>query len=72
MDKTKVINLGDTENVKEMRISVHLSPSEKKEYTEFLKEYEDIFTWSYDDMTCLSTSIAAHKLPTDPTCLPVK
>ncbi|XP_070004351.1 uncharacterized protein [Nicotiana sylvestris] len=72
LDKTEVVNLGDTENVKETRISAHLSPSEKKEYTEFLKEYEDIFAWSYDDMTGLSTSIVAHKLPTDPTCPPVK
>lgn len=37
-----------------------------------LKEYEDIFTWSYDDMTGLSMSIVAHKLPTDPMCPPVK
>ncbi|XP_070004262.1 uncharacterized protein [Nicotiana sylvestris] len=72
LDETEVVNLGDTENVKETHISAHLSPSEKKEYTEFLKECEDIFAWSYDDMTGLSTSIVAHKLPTDPTCRPVK
>ncbi|XP_070014056.1 uncharacterized protein [Nicotiana sylvestris] len=72
LDETEVINLGNAENVKETRISVHLSPSEKEEYTEFLKEYEDIFAWSYDDMNGLSTSIVAHKLPTDPACLPVK
>lgn len=44
----------------------------KKEYTKFLKEYEDIFSRSYDDMTGLSTSIMAHKLPTEPTCPLVK
>ena len=43
LDKTEVVNLEDAENVKETRISVHLSPSENKEYTKFLKEYEDIF-----------------------------
>ncbi|XP_070017204.1 uncharacterized protein [Nicotiana sylvestris] len=68
LDETEVINLGNAENVKETRISIHLSPSEKEEYTKFLKEYEDIFAWSYDDMTGLSTSIVAHKLPTDPAC----
>ncbi|XP_070007200.1 uncharacterized protein [Nicotiana sylvestris] len=46
LDETEVVNLGDTENVKETRISAHLSPSEKKEYTEFLKEYEDILACS--------------------------
>ncbi|XP_070013296.1 uncharacterized protein [Nicotiana sylvestris] len=72
LDETEVINLGNAENVKETRISVHLSPSEKEEYKEILIEYEDIFTWSYDDMTGLSTSIVPHKLPTDPACPPVK
>ncbi|XP_070002320.1 uncharacterized protein [Nicotiana sylvestris] len=72
LDETEIVNLGDAENVKETRISVHLSPSEKKEYTEFLREYEYIFAWSYNDMTGLSTSIVAQKLPTNPTCPPVK
>ncbi|XP_070054803.1 uncharacterized protein [Nicotiana tomentosiformis] len=58
--------------VKETRISIHLSPSEKEEYIRFLKEYEYIFAWSYDDMTSVSTSIVAHKLPTNLMFLPVK
>ncbi|XP_070039601.1 uncharacterized protein [Nicotiana tomentosiformis] len=72
LEETEAINLGDSETVKETHISIHLSPSEKEEYARFLKEYEDIFAWSYDDMTGLSTSIVAHKLPTNPMCLPVK
>ncbi|XP_070051866.1 uncharacterized protein [Nicotiana tomentosiformis] len=72
LDETEAINLGDSELVKETRISIHLSPSEKEEYIRFLKEYEDIFSWSYDDMMGLSISIVAHKLPTNPTCPPVK
>ncbi|XP_070032475.1 uncharacterized protein [Nicotiana tomentosiformis] len=72
LDETETVDLGDSERVKETRVSIHLSPSEKEEYFRFLKEYEDIFAWSYDDMTGLSTSIVAHKLPTDPKCLPVK
>jgi len=72
LDETEIVNLGDAENVKKTRISIHLSPSEKKEYTEFLKECEDVFAWSFDYMTGLSTSIVAHKLPTNPMCPPVK
>lgn len=49
-----------------------MSLSEKEEYIEFLKEYEDIFARSDDDMNGLSISIVAHKLPNDPTCLPVR
>ncbi|XP_070040294.1 uncharacterized protein [Nicotiana tomentosiformis] len=72
LGETEIVNLGDSETVKETRISIHLSPSDKEQYTRFLIEYEDIFAWSYDDMTGLSTSIVAHKLPTNPMCPPVK
>ncbi|XP_070040597.1 uncharacterized protein [Nicotiana tomentosiformis] len=72
LDETQTVNLGDSEIVKETRVSIHLSPLEKAEYVRFLKEYEDIFAWSYDDMTGLSTSIVDHKLPTNPMCLPVQ
>ncbi|XP_070007815.1 uncharacterized protein [Nicotiana sylvestris] len=58
--------------VKETCINIHLSPSEKEEYVRFLKEFEDIFSWSYDDMTGVRTFIVAHKLPTNPTCPSVK
>ena len=43
LDETEIVNLGDSETVKETRISIHLSPSEKEQYTHFLIEYEDIF-----------------------------
>ncbi|XP_070022264.1 uncharacterized protein [Nicotiana sylvestris] len=72
LDKIEAVNLGDVETVKETRISIHLSPIEKEEYICFLKENEDIFAWSYDDITGLRTSIVAHKLPTNPMCPPVK
>lgn len=59
-------------NVKETHISVHLSKEEKEEYIQFLKNHPDVFTWSYADMTGLSTSIVAHRLPTEPSYSPIK
>ncbi|XP_070017731.1 uncharacterized protein [Nicotiana sylvestris] len=72
LDEIETVNFGDTKTVKETHISIYLSPAEKEEYIRFLREYEDIFAWSYDDMTGLSTSIVDHKLPTNPMCPPVK
>ncbi|XP_049394689.1 uncharacterized protein LOC125858980 [Solanum stenotomum] len=72
MDETEVVNLGDEEIVKETRVSIHLEAKRKQELIELLKQYVDVFAWSYDDMPGLSTDIVSHKLPTDPTCLPVK
>ncbi|XP_070008540.1 uncharacterized protein [Nicotiana sylvestris] len=72
LDETETVNFGDAETVKETRINIHLLPIEKEECIRFLKEYEDIFAWSYNDMTDLSTSTVAHKLPTNPMCSSVK
>ncbi|XP_070034723.1 uncharacterized protein [Nicotiana tomentosiformis] len=72
MEETEAVNLGNSETVKQTRISIHLSQSDREEYIGFLKQYEDIFAWSYDDMAGLSISIVAHKLPTNPVCPPVE
>ncbi|XP_070017815.1 uncharacterized protein [Nicotiana sylvestris] len=72
LDETEIVNLEDSKTDKETRTSIHLSPSEKEEYSRFLKEYKDIFAFSYDDMTGLSTSVVAHKLPTNLMCSLVK
>src|SRR4051812_44304156 len=39
---------------------------------ELLKEYVDIFAWSYQDMPGLDTDIVEHRLPLKPECPPVK
>lgn len=72
MVETEVVNLGDLGNTQETRVSIHMTEDSKKEHIECLKENKDIFAWSYADMTGLSTSIVAHRLPTDPSCPPVK
>ncbi|XP_033509515.1 uncharacterized protein [Nicotiana tomentosiformis] len=72
LEENEAVNLGNFKTVKETSISIYLSPPDKEEYIKFLKEYVDIFAWSYDDMTGLSTSIVAHKLSTNPMCPPLK
>ncbi|XP_049410414.1 uncharacterized protein LOC125873545 [Solanum stenotomum] len=72
MDETGIVNLGNEEIMKETRVSIHLEAERKQELIELLKQYVDVFAWSYDDMSGLSTDIVSHKLPIDPTCLPVK
>ncbi|XP_055806917.1 uncharacterized protein LOC129875663 [Solanum dulcamara] len=72
LDETETVNLGDSELMKETRISIHLTLSQRKELIDLLGQYMDVFAWSYDDMPGLSTNIVSHKLPTDPSCPPVK
>ncbi|XP_070031944.1 uncharacterized protein [Nicotiana tomentosiformis] len=72
LNETEAINLGDQDNVRETKISVHLEPQVKEEIIKTLFEYKDEFAWSYDDMPGLSTDLVVHKLPTDPAFPPAK
>ncbi|XP_070055610.1 uncharacterized protein [Nicotiana tomentosiformis] len=72
LNETEAINLGEQNNVRETKISVHLEPQIKEEIIKTLFAYKDVFAWSYDDMPSLSTDLVVHKLPTDPTFPPVK
>ncbi|XP_070012332.1 uncharacterized protein [Nicotiana sylvestris] len=72
LNETEAINLGDLDNIRETKISVHLEPQIKEEIIKALFEYKDIFAWTYDDMPGLSTNLVVHKLPTNPTFAPIK
>jgi hypothetical protein len=58
-----VINLGTEEDKKEVKIGVSLQPEVKESLIKLLREYVDVFAWSYQDMPGLDTNIVEHKLP---------
>ncbi|GAU46907.1 hypothetical protein TSUD_299580 [Trifolium subterraneum] len=68
----ETINLGSEEDKMEVRIGALLDEDVKSRLTELLKEYVDVFVWSYQDMPGLDTDIVEHHLPLKPECLPVK
>jgi hypothetical protein len=53
----EVINLGFKDNKKEVKIWALLCPDVKKMMVELLREYVDVFSWSYQDMPGLDTYI---------------
>ena len=67
-----MVNLGADDEKKEVKIGSSLDSSAKKEITALLREYTDIFAWSYQDMLGLSTEIVEHQLPLRPECQPVQ
>ena len=52
---TELVNLGTDDEKKEVKIAL-------------LREYADIFAWSYQDMSGLSTKIVEHQLLLRPEC----
>ena len=70
--KLKKINLAINGEEKVILIAENLERDFELSLAALLKEYQDIFAWSYQDMPWLSTSLITHKLAIDPTIRPVK
>src|ERR1051325_1392261 len=68
----EAINLGSEEDKKEVNIGASLDSNVKGKLVDLLKEYADVFAWSYQDMPGLDNRIVEHHLPLKPECPPVK
>ena len=71
-EATKVVNLGTENNRKEVKVGTALKEIDHEKLIDLLREYVDVFAWSYQDMPGLDPSIVEHKLPLKPEFLPIK
>jgi hypothetical protein len=67
-----VINLGSETDKKEVKVGASLANHVHSELVDLLREYVNVFAWSYQDMPGLDTSIVEHHLPLKPECPPIK
>src|ERR1043165_6811720 len=65
-------NLGTDEVRKEIKIGAGLENSVKERLVQMLRDYIEIFAWSYEDMPGLDINIVVHRLPTKEGFLLVK
>lgn len=68
----KKINLSKNGDKHLTFISVELEPEFKTTLLDLMKEYQDVFAWSYEEMPGLSDKLITHKLAVDPSFKPVK
>ena len=71
-DLIEVVNIGTKEVRREVKIGADLEESIKVRLIELLREYSDIFAWSYEDMPGLDTDIVMHRLLLKEGCSPLK
>ena len=71
-EQVEIVNLGTDEVKKEVKIGAALETNVKSRMVALLKEYVDIFAWSYQDMPGLDTDIVVHRLPLREDYPPVK
>uniref|UniRef100_A0A2N9FC34 Integrase catalytic domain-containing protein n=1 Tax=Fagus sylvatica TaxID=28930 RepID=A0A2N9FC34_FAGSY len=54
------------------RLGTRCTTEQKEALIALLREFHEIFAWSYQDMPGLDTDIVVHKIPLKPECKPVK
>ena len=69
IEETKVVNLANKgENEKPIKIGVNFPKDMRHKLIVLLKEFKEIFAWSYQDMPRLDTKIVVHRIPVKPKC----
>ncbi|XP_052478401.1 uncharacterized protein LOC105789618 [Gossypium raimondii] len=53
-----------------VKIGTCMTEEAKQDFIELLREFKDVFAWSYQDMPGLSTDIVVHLLPIKEDCKP--
>ncbi|KAA3461423.1 RNA-directed DNA polymerase (Reverse transcriptase), Ribonuclease H-like protein [Gossypium australe] len=60
------------EEGKVVKIVMRIAKKTKQDLVELLREFKDVFAWSYQDMSGLNTDIVVHRLLTREECKPVQ
>ena len=55
-----------------MKIGTHFAIKQKGELLALLREFREIFAWSYQDMPGLDTDIVFYQIPLKLECKPVR
>ena len=66
----EVINLGTKENPQNVNLGSDCTKEERIAFIRLLKEYKDIFAWTYDDLKTFDPNIMQHTIPIDPNIKP--
>jgi hypothetical protein len=61
--ETTECNIGTLEEPKFVKLSSSLTSEQRAEYTELLREFADVFAWTYEDLKTYDTSVIEHKIP---------
>uniref|UniRef100_A0A2N9I3P2 Integrase catalytic domain-containing protein n=2 Tax=Fagus sylvatica TaxID=28930 RepID=A0A2N9I3P2_FAGSY len=73
IEELEIVNLAnEDEEPREVKIGTRCAAEQKEALIALLREFHEIFAWSYQDMPGLDTDIVVHKIPLKPECKPVK
>jgi hypothetical protein len=65
-------NIGTPEEPKMVKLSKSLTEEQRTEYTKMLREFANMFAWTYEDLRTYDTSFIEHKIPLKEEARPFK
>jgi len=68
----ETVNLGEDGEEKHVKIGTSITKEMQERLCSLLREFKDVFAWSYQDMPGLDPDIVQHKLTLKPECSPIK
>ena len=69
---TAECNIGTPEEPKFVKLSRSLTEEQRIGYTDLLREFSEVFTWTYEDLKTYDTSVIEHKIPLKEEAKPFK
>ena len=72
IDEITTVNIGTEKDPRLVQIGSTLSSEERERLVAFLKDFKDVFAWSYEDMPGIAPEIVQHRIPLDPEARPDK
>jgi hypothetical protein len=69
---TAECNIGTPEEPKLVKLSKSLTEEQRTGYTDLLREFADVFAWTYEDLKMYDTSVIEHKIPLKEEARPFK
>ena len=61
--EVKDCNIGTEQEPKIIKLSKSLSPENRENYIRLMKDFFDVFTWTYDELKVYDTNIIQHVIP---------
>ena len=61
-EELEEVNIRTDDHRRSLFVNKSLEEKEKKELIDLLKEFRDVFAWSYDEMPGLSLALVTHNL----------
>jgi hypothetical protein len=66
------LNLGTSESPKMVKLGAQCSNEEKGKFTEILREFQDVFAWSKEDLHGFDPTLIKHGIPIKEEIKPVR